>query len=62
MHPRKARRCRSVHHQVLIIALLPALVVTAIVAIVMYRGTLVQGKQTLLRQGAMLAEQLAIML
>lgn len=55
----KERRSLSVHSQVLIIALIPALVVTSIVSVVVYRGTIVQGKRALTQQGQMLATQLA---
>jgi len=55
----RRRSRRSLHRQILTIALVPALLVSGILVWVVYRDTLQQGQQALAQQGQLLAAQLA---
>ncbi len=55
--PRKPRL--GIRGQILTIAAVPALIVTAILILVIYRGNILEGDRALDRQGALLAAQLA---
>jgi len=55
--PSKPRR--GIQNQLLMIAAVPALIVTVILIVVIYRGNIGEGDRALDRQGQLLADQLA---
>ena len=57
--PKRQRRRLNIHAKVLTIAIFPALVVTLILAVVVYHSSILQGHQALYRQAQMLTTQLA---
>lgn len=57
--PKRRRRRLNIHAKVLTIAIFPALVVTLILVVVVYRSSILQGHQALYRQAQMLTAQLA---
>ena len=57
--PKRRRRRLNIHAKVLTIAIFPALVVTLILVVVVYRSSILQGHRALNRQAQMLTAQLA---